>query len=93
MSARSGFTRSHNALVNKISSDCTSWYTDDPMHSVFAESKNLSQVKDSNNQIHTIQFYIAERYLVFNTFVESVRYLITLLRYTLPYYYVNTLLR
>ena len=57
-------TRSHNALVNKISSDCTSWYTDDPMHSVFAESKNLSQVKDSNNQIHTIQSYIAERYLV-----------------------------
>ena len=34
------------------------------MHSVFAESKNLSQVKDSNNQIHTIQSYIAERYLV-----------------------------
>ena len=30
----------------------------------FAESKNLSQVKDSNNQIHTIQSYIAERYLV-----------------------------
>ena len=31
------------------------------MHSIFAESKNLSQVKDLNNQSHTIQFYIAER--------------------------------
>ena len=28
------------------------------------KQKNLSQVKDSNNQIHTIQSYIAERYLV-----------------------------
>ena len=33
------------------------------MYSVFAESKNLSQVKVSNNQIHTIQSYIAENTL------------------------------
>ena len=30
------------------------------MHSLFADSINLSQVKDSATQIHTIQNYIAE---------------------------------
>ena len=47
MSAKSGFTRSHNALANKISSDRTSYYIDGLMHSIFAENFNLSQVKDS----------------------------------------------
>ena len=37
---------------------------DDPMHSVFAETKNLSQVNDSGTQILTIQNYIAEIYPV-----------------------------
>ena len=30
------------------------------MHSVFAENFNLSQVKNSGTQIHTLQYYIAE---------------------------------
>ena len=30
------------------------------MHSVFVESLNLAQVKDSNTQIHSIHSYIAE---------------------------------
>ena len=34
------------------------------MHSVFAESLNLPQVKDSGTQIHTIHYYIAEIYSV-----------------------------
>ena len=33
------------------------------MHPVFAQSLNLSQVKHSNTQIHTIHTYIAEKYL------------------------------
>ena len=49
------------------------------MHSVFAENKNLSQVKDSNNQIHTIQSYLAERYLV----------LIHSWEWTLSYYFAE----
>ena len=89
MPARSGFTHSHNALANKISSDRTSQYTDDPMHSVFAENSSLSHVKDSNTQIHTIHSYIAEIYLVLIHSLWSVRYLITLLRYTPPYYTVE----
>ena len=55
------------------------------MRSVFAENFNLSQVKDSGTQIHTLQYYIAENIAGLNTFVRSVRYLLTLLRYTLPY--------
>ena len=34
------------------------------MHSVFAGSVNLSQVVDSDPQIHTIQNYIGEKYHV-----------------------------
>ena len=34
------------------------------MHSIFAGSLNLSQVKDLGTQIHTIQFYILEIYPV-----------------------------
>ena len=64
MSARSGSTRYHNALPNKISSDCTSQYIDGLMHSVFAESLNLSQDKDSDTQIHTIHYFVAEIYPV-----------------------------
>ena len=55
------------------------------MHSVFTENFNLSQVKDSGTQIHTLHYYIAEKIAYLNTFVGSVRYLFTLLRYTLPY--------
>ena len=59
------------------------------MHSSFAENFNLSQVKDSGTQIHTLQNYIAENIAGLNTFVGSVRYLFTLLRYKLPYYSVQ----
>ena len=58
------------------------------MHSVFAENFNLSQVKDSSTQRHTLQSYTAENIACLITFVGSVRYLFTLLRYTLPYYSV-----
>ena len=59
------------------------------MHSVFAQNFNLFQVKDSDTQIHTLHYYIAENMACLNTFVGSVRYLFTLLRYTLPYYSVE----
>ena len=59
------------------------------MHSVFAENFNLSQVKDRDTQIHTLHYYIAENISCLNIFVLSVRYLFTLLRYTLPYYSVE----
>ena len=89
MSAQSGFTRSHNALANKISSDCTSFYIEGLMHSVFAKNFNLSQVKDSGTQIHSLHYFVAENIACLNTFVGSVRYLFTLLRYTIPYYSVE----
>ena len=53
------------------------------MHSDFAESLTLSQVKESGLWIHTILFNIAE---VYNTLVGSVGYLISSLRYTLPHF-------
>ena len=84
MSAQSGFTRSHKTLANKISSDRTSQDIDGVMHSVLAENFNLSQVKDSGTNVHTIQYYIAENIAGLSTFVGSVRYLFTLQRYTLP---------
>ena len=59
------------------------------MHSVFAEKISLSQVKDSGTQINTLHYYIAENIARLNTFVGSVRYLFTLLTYTLPYYSVG----
>ena len=89
MSAMSGFTRSHNALANKISSDRASEYIDGLMHSVFAKTFKLLQVKDSGTQIHTLHYYIAENIACLNTFVGSVRYIFTLLRYTLTYYSVE----
>ena len=58
------------------------------MHSAFAERLHLSQVKDPDTQIHTIQYYIADIFPVL-TLVQSVHYLITLLRYTLPCYSVE----
>ena len=64
MSARSGSTRYHNALPNKINSDGTSYYIDGLLHSVFAESLKLSQDKELDAQIHTIHYLIAELYLV-----------------------------
>ena len=54
MSVRSGCTRYHNALPNKISSDPTSYYIDGLMQSVFAEILNFSQIKDLHTQIHAI---------------------------------------
>ena len=62
MSARSGSTRYHNALSNEISSDCTSYYIDGPMHSDFAENSKLTQVKRLDMQVHTTQYYIEELY-------------------------------
>ena len=59
------------------------------MHSVFAENFNLSQVKDSSTQIHSLHYYIAENIACLNTFVGSVRYLSTLLRYKLTHYSVE----
>ena len=59
-SARSGSTRYHNALSNEISS----YYIDGPMHSVFADNLNLSQVKRSSTQIHIIHYYIEEIYSI-----------------------------
>ena len=64
MSARSGSTRYNNALPNKVSSDCIACYLDGLMHSVFAESLNLSQVEEPGTHIHTIHYYIAEKYPV-----------------------------
>ena len=43
------------------------------MHSVFDENCNVSQVKDSGTQIHTLHYYIAENLACLKTFVESVR--------------------
>ena len=91
MSAQSGFTRSHNALANKNSSDRTSYYIDGLMHSIFAENFNLAQVKDSRTQIHTLHYYIAENIACLNTLggvyaifllCWGIRCLVTLLSYT-----------
>ena len=60
----SGSTRYHNALSNEISSDRTSFYVDDRMHSVFAQNLNLSQLKGSSTQIQIIQYYIEEIYSI-----------------------------
>ena len=86
MSTQSGFTRSHNALANKISSDRTSYYIDGIMHSIFAKNFNWSQFKDSGTKIHNLRCLIAENIACLNTFVGSVRCFISLLRYTLPFY-------
>ena len=97
VSPRSGTTRYHNALPNKISSDLTSYYLDGLMHSVFAESLNLSWSKDLDTEIHTIQLYIAEKYPVLIhcwgvytilLLCWGIRYLINLLSYTQHYYIV-----
>ena len=64
------------------------------MHSVFAESLSLSQVKDSGTQIHTILYYIAEIYPVLihwwgvyavSLLCWGIRYNITLSSYTQHY--------
>ena len=62
LSARSDSTRYHIALLNEINSERTAYYIDGPMHSVFAENLNLSQVKGSGKQIHPILYYIEEIY-------------------------------
>ena len=60
--ARSDSTRYHRALWNEIGSQRISYYIDGPMHSVFAENLNLSQVKGPDTQIHTIHHYIEVKY-------------------------------
>ena len=64
MYARAGSTRYHNSLPHKIISYRTSYYIDGIKHPILAGSFNLSQSKESNTQIHTIPYYIAEQYLV-----------------------------
>ena len=59
------------------------------MHWVFDESLNLSQSMDLDTQIPTIHEYIAEKHPVSITLLGSVRYPITFLRSTLPYYSVE----
>ena len=97
MSARSGSTRYHNALPNKISSDCTSYYLDGLMHSVFAKSLSLSQVENSGTQILTVQYYNAQIYPVLKHWwgmyavlllCWGIRHIITLLSYTQQWYIV-----
>ena len=65
------------------------------MQSVFVESLNLSQVKDLNTRIHTIQYYVAEIYpdllhwwVVYAILLLSwgIHCLITLLSYTQRWY-------
>ena len=64
MSARSGSTLRHNALPNKINLDRTSIYIDVLVHSVFVESLYLTLLRDSDSQIHSLQYFIAEKYYV-----------------------------
>ena len=83
-----GSTRFHNILWNKIGSDRTSYYIDGLIHSVFAISPTVSHFCDSEAQIQTLYYYITEVYRL-NTLVDSLRYLISLLKYTLFYYIVE----
>ena len=83
-----GSTRFQNTLWDKIDLDRTSKYIDGLIHSVFVENTTLSQFCDSDAQIQTILNYITEVYRL-NTFAGSLRYLITLLKYTLFYYIVE----
>ena len=61
------------------------------MYSAFGASLILSQVNNSGIQIHTIQFYIPEvnHNVCLNTLVRSERNPYTLMRYTLPCYFVE----
>ena len=90
ISAGSGSTRYHNTLSDKISSDRTSYYIGGLMHSmqsVFAENLNLSQALGHPYPYHTL---LQSGFLTWlNPLVGSVRYLISLLRCTLPYYSVE----
>ena len=66
LSERSDSAGYQNTLSIKISSDCISYYIDclkHSIHTVFAESLNLSQVMDSGTQIRTIIHYITENTL------------------------------
>ena len=77
-----GSTRFHNTLWNKIDLDRTAYYIDGLIDSVFVESSTLCQFYDSDAQIQTIFYYITEVYRPY-TFVGSLGYLITLLKYTM----------
>ena len=83
-----GSTRFHKTLWNKIGSNRTSYYIVGLIHSVFAGSPTVSQFCDLETQIKTMYYYITEVYRL-NTMVGIVRYLITLLKYTLFYYIVE----
>ena len=86
LSARTGSTCQHNTLSNKIISDCASWNIDGLMHSVFAGSLTVCQVRDSVTPIHTIHYHKnAEVYSVL-LHCWDVPNLKTLLRHILSYY-------
>ena len=84
LSARTGSTRYHNFMLNKISSDCTSQNSD----SVYRKPKLFfSQGLGYPNPYHWI-FYCGNTPRLI-TLVRSVRYLVSLLRSALPYYSVE----
>ena len=83
-----GSSRFRNILWNKIDLDRTSYHIDGLIHSVFLESLNLCHFYDSDAQIQTIIYYFTEVYRL-NSFAGNLRYLITLLKYTLFYYLVE----
>ena len=58
--ARTGSTHYHKTLSNKTGSDRTSYYINDLMHSVLTERLTLNQAKDSDTQVHTLRYFIAE---------------------------------
>ena len=57
MSVRTGSTRCHKIMPNKVGSDRPARKIDGFMHSVFAESLTLFQVNAMATQIHTIHYY------------------------------------
>ena len=79
-----GSTHFHITLWNKIGPDRTFFYIDGLIHPVLAERPTVSQLYESETRIQTIYSYITAVYRP-NTLVGSVRYLITLLKYTLFY--------
>ena len=83
------------SIFEKTGSERTSYYIDGPMHSVFPENSNLTQVKGSDTQIHTINYYIEEIYPILIHWwgvyaililCWGIRCLIILLSYTQHYY-------
>ena len=58
------------------------------IYSVFSKRLTVSQFWDTDNKIQTIYQKLTELYRL-NTMVGSLRYLITLLKYTLLFYIVK----